>query len=97
MCIDDRAISVCIDTIIKSLEHSIDFQMTQMIKLPWSTMDTVGDQSDYVSQILDIIKNYVGVVGKIIANRRYYRTFNDRFAEYVKRERKNVSVSNSIS
>ncbi|KAI8373960.1 Vps53-like protein [Choanephora cucurbitarum] len=76
-----KAISVCIDTIIKNLEQSIDSQMSQMTRLPWSTMDTVGDQSDYVSQILDIIKNNVGIVGKIVVNRRYYRTFSDRFAE----------------
>ncbi|OBZ90694.1 Vacuolar protein sorting-associated protein 53 [Choanephora cucurbitarum] len=76
-----KAISVCIDTIIKNLEQSIDSQMSQMTRLPWSTMDTVGDQSDYVSQILDIIKNNVGIVGKVVVNRRYYRTFSDRFAE----------------
>jgi hypothetical protein len=55
--------------------------MVQMTRLTWGTMDTVGDQSDYVSQMLDIIKRNVTVVGRIIANRRYYRTFHDRFAE----------------
>jgi hypothetical protein len=76
-----RAISTCIDAIIKSLELAFDSQMVQMTRLTWGTMDTVGDQSDYVSQILDIIKRNVTVVGRIIANRRYYRTFHDRFAE----------------
>lgn len=76
-----RAMSICIDNIVKSLEQAYDQQFVQMTKLSWGTMDTVGDQSDYVSQILDIIKRNVTVVGRIIANRRYYRTFNDRFAE----------------
>lgn len=56
-------------------------QMVQMTRLSWGIMDTVGDQSDYVSQMLDIIKRNITVVGRIIANRRYYRTFHDRFAE----------------
>lgn len=73
--------SICIDAIVRSLEQAFDPQLVQMTKLPWGSMDTVGDQSDYVSQILDIIKRNVTVVGRIIANRRYYRTFNDRFAE----------------
>lgn len=52
-----------------------------MTRIPWGTMDTVGDQSDYVSQMVDIIRRNVTVVGKVIANKRYFRTFNDRFAE----------------
>ncbi|KAI8079383.1 hypothetical protein BDF21DRAFT_340243 [Thamnidium elegans] len=76
-----RAMSICIDAIVRCLEQAYDQQFVQMTRLSWGTMDTVGDQSDYVSQILDIIKRNVTVVGRIIANKRYYRTFNDRFAE----------------
>lgn len=76
-----RAISSCIDSIIKNLEQAFDPYFQQMIKLPWGTMDTVGDQSDYVSQIVDIIRRNVTVVGRVVANKRYFRTFNDRFAE----------------
>ncbi|KAI9478178.1 MAG: hypothetical protein EXX96DRAFT_482902 [Benjaminiella poitrasii] len=76
-----RTISICIDSIVKTLEQSIDSQMVQMARLSWGTMDTVGDQSDYVSQLIDIVKKNVTVVGRIIANKRYFRTFHDRFAE----------------
>lgn len=76
-----RAISICIDAIVKSLELSFETQMVQMTRLSWGTMDSVGDQSDYVSQMLDIIKRNVTVAAKLIANRRYFRTLNDRFAE----------------
>ncbi|KAL7331154.1 Vacuolar protein sorting-associated protein 53 [Mucor circinelloides] len=76
-----RAISTCIDAIVKSLESAFDAQMVQMTRLSWGTMDSVGDQSDYVSQMLDIIKRNVSICGRIIANRRYFRTFSDRFAE----------------
>ncbi|KAI8646117.1 Vps53-like protein [Parasitella parasitica] len=76
-----RAISTCIDAIIKSLESAFEPQMVQMTRLSWGTMDSVGDQSDYVSQMLDIIKRNLTVAGRIIANRRYFRTLSDRFVE----------------
>jgi hypothetical protein len=63
------------------LEQAFESQLLQMTRLPWGTMDTVGDQSDYISQMVDIIKRNVTVVGRVIANKRYFRTFNDRFAE----------------
>ena len=52
-----------------------------MIKLPWSVLDTVGDQSEYVSQLQDVVKRYVTVIGRTVANKRYFRTFGDRFVE----------------
>lgn len=76
-----RAISICIDSMIKSLEQSFDPQMVQMTKLAWGTMDSVGDQSDYVNQMTYIIKTNVSMIGRITANKRYFRTFHDRFAE----------------
>ncbi|KAI7903387.1 Vps53-like protein [Cokeromyces recurvatus] len=76
-----RTLSTCIDSIVKNLEQCIETQMVQMSRLSWGVMDTVGDQSDYVSQMIDIVKRNVTVVGRIIANKRYFRTFHDRFAE----------------
>ncbi|OAD79695.1 hypothetical protein PHYBLDRAFT_27506 [Phycomyces blakesleeanus NRRL 1555(-)] len=75
------AVSASIDNITRSLEISCDVQLQQMARLQWGTMDTVGDQSDYVSQLQDTIKRYATIVGKTIANKRYFRTFSDRFVE----------------
>ncbi|CAO3673961.1 unnamed protein product [Rhizopus microsporus] len=78
-----QAISLCIDAIIKSIDQVLDTQFLQMTRLPWGTMDSVGDQSDYVTQIMDIIKRYTTIIGKTVSNKRYYRTFCDRFAEWL--------------
>ncbi|KAI8990308.1 vacuolar protein sorting-associated protein 53 [Pilobolus umbonatus] len=75
------AISMCIDATIRCLEQSFDSQFSQMTRISWSTIDTVGDQSDFITQIQDRIKRYITVFGRNIANRRYFRTFCDRFAE----------------
>lgn len=75
--------SACIDDIVRSLESLCDAKLQQMGKIPWGDMDTVGDQSDYVSQLQEDVRALCAVLAKTIANKRYYRTFLDRFAEYV--------------
>lgn len=75
------AVSACIDAIVRNLENACDALLQQMQKLPWSTLDTVGDQSEYVSQLHEIIQKHSTVVGRSIANKRYFRTFSDRFVE----------------
>ncbi|KAI9263263.1 Vps53-like protein [Phascolomyces articulosus] len=75
------AISLCIDSAVRSIEACCEPHLQQMIKLPWSVLDTVGDQSEYVSQLQDVVKRYVTVIGRTIANKRYFRTFGDRFVE----------------
>ncbi|KAI8076866.1 Vps53-like protein [Halteromyces radiatus] len=74
-------VSYCIDAVVRGLMSSFETQFQQMIRLPWATMDTVGDQSDYVTQIQESATGHLTVVGKTIANKRYFRTFYDRLAD----------------
>lgn len=76
-----QAISLCIDDIVKGMDHALEPYFLQMMRLPWGTMDSVGDQSDYVTSVMDIVKRYTSVIGRTISNKRYFRTFCDRFAE----------------
>ncbi|KAG0763018.1 hypothetical protein G6F57_007134 [Rhizopus arrhizus] len=77
-----QAISLCIDDIVKGMDHALEPYFLQMMRLPWGTMDSVGDQSDYVTSVMDIVKRYTSVIGRTISNKRYFRTFCDRFAEW---------------
>ncbi|KAI8370671.1 Vps53-like protein [Radiomyces spectabilis] len=76
-----RTVSSCVDAMVRSLDTGSETQFQQMMRLPWSTMDTVGDQSAYVSQLQESMKRYITMIGKTVANRRYFRTFGDRFVE----------------
>lgn len=76
-----QAISLCIDAIVKGMDQALEPYFLQMMRLPWGTMDSVGDQSDYVTSVMDIVKRYTSVIGRTISNKRYFRTFCDRFAE----------------
>ncbi|KAI8343885.1 vacuolar protein sorting-associated protein 53 [Chlamydoabsidia padenii] len=74
-------VSSCVDAIIRGLISSFEPHFQQMMRLPWATMDIVGDQSDYITQIQELATRYIKVVGETVANKRYYRTFSDRFAD----------------
>ncbi|CAO3589273.1 unnamed protein product [Absidia cylindrospora] len=74
-------VSCCIDAIVRGLLSAFESQFQHMIRLPWGTMDTVGDQSDYVTQIQEQATRYITLVGRTIANKRYFRTFSDRLAD----------------
>lgn len=57
--------------------------MVSMSKLPWATVEYVGDQSEYVSSIHNTLKTCVGAIQELITNKRYFRTFCDKLIEYV--------------
>ncbi|CAO3653139.1 unnamed protein product [Cunninghamella echinulata] len=75
------AVSSCIDAIIRCLSSSFEPFFQIMTRLPWGSMETVGDQSDYITQLQDSATKFIRVAGTNIANKRYYRTFCDRFAD----------------
>ncbi|KAI9318920.1 Vps53-like protein [Dichotomocladium elegans] len=75
------AVSYCIDAAVRALESSCEGQFQQMTRLPWSTLEIVGDQSEYVTQLQEIVKQHTTTIGRAIASRRYFRTFCDRFVE----------------
>ncbi|KAI8148076.1 Vps53-like protein [Fennellomyces sp. T-0311] len=75
------AVSACIDAAVRSIEACCDPHFQEMIQIPWSVLDTVGDQSEYVSHVQEVVKQFATVVGRTVANKRYFRTFGDRFVE----------------
>ncbi|KAJ3235185.1 Vacuolar protein sorting-associated protein 53 [Chytriomyces hyalinus] len=70
---------------IKSLsvivEMSADPALTVMMKRPWGTMDSVGDQSEYVTLIANAINHSVALIKRYVTTQKYLRTFFDKFSE----------------
>lgn len=56
-----------------------------MTKIPWSTIESVGDQSEYITAIAQYLEKVVGVIKGMVAG-KYFRSFCDKFVEYVKKE-----------
>ncbi|KAI8613557.1 Vps53-like protein [Chytriomyces sp. MP71] len=70
---------------IKSLttivEMAADPAITVMMKRPWGTMDSVGDQSEYVTMMGMAINNSVIFIKRFITTQKYLKTFFDKFSE----------------
>jgi len=76
-----NAASVSIGALIKAALGQFAPAYQSMTKVSWGLLETVGDQSAYVSDIQASLVNSVTIVGKTIGTKRYFRTFCDRFVE----------------
>ncbi|ORX61759.1 hypothetical protein DM01DRAFT_1380582 [Hesseltinella vesiculosa] len=74
-------ISTCIDVLVKTLNGNFDLLFQQMLRLDWSNYDTVGDQSSFITELQDVAARTIPMFGRTISNKRYFRTFCDRFAD----------------
>ncbi|KAF9581275.1 Vacuolar protein sorting-associated protein 53 [Lunasporangiospora selenospora] len=75
-------ISACTRALVRAVESHYDPALLAMSKLPWGTVENVGDQSEYVTSIHGTLKTCVGAIQELITNKRYFRTFCDKFVEF---------------
>ncbi|KAJ3083889.1 Vacuolar protein sorting-associated protein 53 [Rhizoclosmatium hyalinum] len=70
---------------VKSLANIVEMMadpaITVMLKRPWGTVDSVGDQSEYVTLIGTSLTNSVTFIRKYLTTQKYLRTFFDKFSE----------------
>ncbi|KAL3139007.1 hypothetical protein ABBQ32_005811 [Trebouxia sp. C0010 RCD-2024] len=87
--------TACLNVLILAVETRLDVALQQMTRMPWATLETVGDQSEFVN----VFSKVVGQVGPRIGaalTTNYFRFFCDklansftpRFYEYIFRCRK---------
>ncbi|KAG0294641.1 Vacuolar protein sorting-associated protein 53 [Linnemannia gamsii] len=93
-----QIISACTRALVRAVESHYDPAMVSMSKLPWGTVEYVGDQSEYVSMIHATLKTCVGAIQELITNKRYFRTFCDKLIEsFVSRFAANLTRCKPIS
>ncbi|KAF9910995.1 Vacuolar protein sorting-associated protein 53, partial [Lobosporangium transversale] len=91
-------ISACTKALVRAVENHYEPALQSMAKLPWATIENVGDQSGYVSMIQATLKTCVGAIQELITNKRYFRTFCDKFIEsFVARFAINLTKCKPIS
>ncbi|KAG0342832.1 Vacuolar protein sorting-associated protein 53 [Podila horticola] len=91
-------ISSCTRALVRAVENHYEPAMVNMSKLPWATVEYVGDQSEYVSSIHNTLKTCVGAIQELITNKRYFRTFCDKLIEsFVSRFAVNLTRCKPIS
>lgn len=77
------AASISIEALIKAVFGQFEPAYQSMTKISWGLLETVGDQSTYVGEIQNTLVNSVTIIGKTVGTKRYFRTFCDRFVEWV--------------
>ncbi|XP_054749550.2 vacuolar protein sorting-associated protein 53 homolog isoform X1 [Lytechinus pictus] len=76
-----NVISNCIQLLVQDLETACDPALTAMNKVNWSSVETVGDQSGYVTAITTHIKQALPVIRDNLASaRKYFTQFCIKFA-----------------
>ncbi|KAJ1913154.1 Vacuolar protein sorting-associated protein 53 [Tieghemiomyces parasiticus] len=75
------AIHASIKSLVRGVESCCESAFSAMLRIPWATLDAVGDQSEYVTVAMATLRLSVGVIRRSLTNGRYVRTFCDKFVE----------------
>ncbi|KAF5179694.1 Vacuolar protein sorting-associated protein 53 a [Thalictrum thalictroides] len=66
-------------TLVNGLETKFDAEMAAMTRVPWGTLESVGDQSEYVNAINSILSTSIPVLGSLLTP-IYFQFFLDKLA-----------------
>uniref|UniRef100_A0A2P2LZH3 Uncharacterized protein n=1 Tax=Rhizophora mucronata TaxID=61149 RepID=A0A2P2LZH3_RHIMU len=66
-------------TLVHGLETKFDAEMAAMTRVPWGTLESVGDQSVYVNGINMILKSSIPVLGSLLSS-VHFQYFLDKLA-----------------
>ncbi|CAH1802212.1 unnamed protein product [Owenia fusiformis] len=76
-----NVISNCIQLLVQDLEGACEPALIIMFKMSWNNMESVGDQSSYVSTIIAHLKQNLSIIRDNLAySRKYFTQFNIKFA-----------------
>ncbi|KAF9593221.1 hypothetical protein IFM89_020716 [Coptis chinensis] len=64
-------------TLVHGLETKFDAEMAAMTRVPWGTLESVGDQSEYVNSINSILNSSIPVLGSLLSP-IYFQFFLDK-------------------
>ncbi|XP_011077011.1 vacuolar protein sorting-associated protein 53 A [Sesamum indicum] len=66
-------------TLVHGIETKFDTEMAAMTRVPWGTLESVGDQSEYVNGINTILTASIPVLGRLLSP-IYFQFFLDKLA-----------------
>ncbi|KDP42057.1 hypothetical protein JCGZ_03268 [Jatropha curcas] len=66
-------------TLVHGLETKFDSEMAAMTRVPWGTLESVGDQSEYVNGINMILTSSIPVLGSLLSP-IHFQYFLDKLA-----------------
>ncbi|EPS45831.1 hypothetical protein H072_238 [Dactylellina haptotyla CBS 200.50] len=76
-------VSIAIRALTRKVEAELDPIWREMRNTPWSKLETVGDHSTYVGELIRVIKEQAEKVLNLIVKEQYKRAFCDRLVENI--------------
>ncbi|KAK2580587.1 hypothetical protein KPH14_007709 [Odynerus spinipes] len=77
----DGVISNCIQLLLQDLEAACDSALTTMTKMQWSSIEAVGDQSNYVNTIVVHLRQTIPTIrDRLSSCRKYFTQLCVKFA-----------------
>ena len=74
-------ISTCLGLLVQELDANCDPALATMTKMSWKTIESVGDQSAYVTAVLNHMKQTIPLIRDNLANsKKYFTQFCIKFA-----------------
>ncbi|KAJ1340953.1 hypothetical protein BSLG_004426 [Batrachochytrium salamandrivorans] len=70
-----------VQSLVRLVENSTEAAFQAMIKRSWSTVTSVGDQSEHITMIAVTLSSAIKVIRRTIISTKYFRSFCDKFAE----------------
>ena len=83
---NDKFLSVsgtALQALLRAVESRVESCFTSMIRKAWSSIESVGDQSDYISQIGTVLSDIARSIRKHLNSPKFFKSFCDKFAELI--------------
>ncbi|KAI8924441.1 Vps53-like protein [Entophlyctis helioformis] len=72
---------VAVQALVRAIENANETAFTAMIKRPWGTISSVGDQSEHITMIAANLSSAIRIIRRTITASKFFRVFCDKFAE----------------
>jgi hypothetical protein len=66
---------------VQGICYALDPSLVKMMKLSWNAVDSVGDQSDYISQIARTMDLLVSSLKRTLIGNKFWKTFCDKLVD----------------
>lgn len=78
-----RLVTTSIQALVREVNSCLQPSFISMSKIPWSSMNSVGDQSEYVVSLSNVLCNLIQIIRKTVTNSKQFKWFCDKFVEFV--------------
>lgn len=72
-------IAKCTKTLVASLINNCEVEFNAMIKMPWSTWESLGDQSPFVGRIAEHLNSFAPLIKEWLTTPQHYQFVIDSF------------------